>query len=246
MNLNLCKDFEFKETSAGFLVVTPFRYEDNDQIVIFLERQGNGLWRVHDNGDAALHLMFDGIDPDNNRIQSWLAEQTGLVTLDEKENLLEICDIPEDKLDSSVMEITKLCAQFQAMTALRTSRGESEFKEEVMKILREVSEETGIEARFSVPVDKEQLFVVDCLFISPTPVGVFVAGSKERLLEAELAWSNLRRLGDPTRIYAVVEDPKHVGIKEVARANYFTDKTFQFREFETVFHDAIKETVLAH
>jgi hypothetical protein len=113
-------------------------------------------------------------------------------------------------------------------------------------MLKEVEREANVPARYDTPLDAKRLFVADCLFLSERPVAVIVAGSTERLLEAELAWSHLRQIGDPTRVVAVVEDAKQVGLKQKARADYFTDKTYEYRDFESVFREAIKQTVAAH
>ena len=82
--------------------------------------------------------------------------------------------------------------------------------------LKDVANEANIEARFDTPLDTKQLFLADCLFLTAQPVAVIIAGSTERLLEAELAWSHLRQIGDPTRVIAVIEEAKQVGLKPVS------------------------------
>lgn len=246
MNLDICKDFETKQTADGLLVVTPFEYDDHDHIVVYVERLPSGLWRVHDNGDAALRLMFDSIDPDAPRIQAWLAEHSNQVGWNDRLGQLECVDVPEEALAAAALRVAQSAAQLQAMTAIRTTREESGFKEEVIGILKEVEREANVAARYDTPLDAKRLFIADCLFLADRPVAVIVAGSTERLLEAELAWSHLRQIGDPTRVVAVIEDAKQVGLKQKARADYFTDKTYEYRDFEAVFRDAIKQTVSGH
>ncbi|MBI3372117.1 MAG: DUF1828 domain-containing protein [Betaproteobacteria bacterium] len=244
MNLDVCKDFQIKETQSGLLLVTPFEYEDHDKIVVFAERRPEGRWLVHDNGDAALRLMFDSVSPDSARIRTWLSETTLGIEWDDKNNQLQRIAANEDEIVRSALKVAQAAAQMQAMVSHRVSREESTFKEEVLKLLKEVSEETGVEAKFDVPVDQKRLFNSDCLFLVPDyPLSIFVATSTERLLEAELAWSELRRAGDPTRVFAVVEDAKQVGLKQVERADYFTDKTYRYRDWEEIFRDAVKRSV---
>lgn len=246
MKLDICKDFTVTPTATGLLVVTPLEYDDHDHIVVYADRQASGGWRVHDNGDAALRLMFDSIDPDAPRIQSWLAEHAGQVSWNERLAQLECADVPEESLVFAAFKVAQSAAQMQAMTATRVSREESRFKEEVVALLKEVANEANIGARFDTPLDAKQLFLADCLFLTAQPVAVIIAGSTERLLEAELAWSHLRQIGDPTRVIAVIEEAKQVGLKQKARADYFTDKTYEYRDFEGAFREAMKQTVSVH
>lgn len=243
MNLNVCKDFQIRQTPIGLVIVTPFVYEDMDQIVIFADRQDNGHWHIHDNGDAALRLMFDGVDPYAPKIQSWLKATVSEVEWNDEDNALERCNVNEADIVPAALKVAQACIQLQAMSSHRVSREESTFKAEVVSVLKEISKETDVAAQFDVPIDQKRLFVSDCLFLSKTPLAIFIASSKERLLEAELAWSNLRRTKDPTRVIAVIEEQRTTGIKEVTRAQYFTDKTLQYREFESVFREAVKDSI---
>lgn len=246
MSLDICKDFKVQPTDIGWMVVTPFHYEDQDNIVVFADRESNGLWHVHDNGDAAMRLMFDSIDPFAPKIQAWLSESAMGVEWNDKESTLERNGVAEADLIPAALKIAQACVQMQAMSSHRTNREESTFKAEVIAILKGVESETGIAARYDTPIDDKRLFTSDCLFLSKIPLAIFIATSKERLLEAELAWSNIRYTKDPTRVFAVVEEPRNTGLKEVSRAQYFTDKTLQFRDFEEVFRDAVKSTVSPH
>jgi hypothetical protein len=213
---------------------------------VYADRKANGLWHVHDNSDASMRLMFDSIDIDSPRIQSWLAELSSGVTWNDQDDQLECLDIAEADLVPVALKIAQACTQLQAMTALRTSREESTFKEEVIKLLREVEKETGVSAKYDTPLDEKQFFISDCLFQAKRPLAIMIATTPVRLLEAELAWSELKRIDDPTRVIAVVEDPKQIGIKQVSRAEYFTEKTYAFRDFEKAFRDAIKNSVTVH
>lgn len=243
LNFNIGPDFQIRPTTSGFLVVTPWQYDDGDAIVVYGDRQPDGRWCVHDSGEAALRLMFDSIDPDTTKVQTWLAEHALRVQWNEALNQLECIDLAESDRQAAILRIAQAAAQMQAMTALRLSREESSFKNEVVAILQQVQHETGIDARYDVPLDTEKLFVADCLFLSVRPVAVLVASTTERLLEAELAWSHLRRLNDPTMVIAVIEDSAKISRKHKARADYLTDKTYLFRDFEAMFHDAVKDTL---
>jgi hypothetical protein len=244
MKLDMCKDFELRETATGWLVVTPLEYDDHDQVVVFADRMPNGLWYVHDDGEAALRLMFDSVDPDSARVQAWLEEHSSRVGWNERENQIERLDVKETDLVPAAFKVAQAAVQIQAMTAFRVTREESQFKEEVLTLLRQVADEAHVEARFDVPVDQARMLNADCLMLVTPPLAVIVASTREKLLEAELTWSYLKQQGDPTRVLAVVEDAKDVGQKEFARAQYFTDKTLPFRGFEQAFRTETKRHLL--
>ena len=115
MNLDVCKDFQITETRSGLLLVTPFEYEDHDKIVVFAERRPEGRWLVHDNGDAALRLMFDSVSPDSARIQTWLSETALGIEWDDKNNQLQRMAANQDEIVPSALKVAQAAAQMQAM-----------------------------------------------------------------------------------------------------------------------------------
>jgi hypothetical protein len=227
---SLCRQYLVYGTSSGGATVrTPLRYDDGDNIVVFLSSK-DGRVIVDDNGEAALRLMFDGIDVDNNKIHSWLdgvAAVTG-VRWDHDEECLYCEAADENDLAEAITKVSEVSAQMQAMTALRCGRAMSDFKDRIIQVLRNIEQETGIEARYDVPVDLDKQLIADAYFLSAKPVSIVVASTRERLMEAELMWSVAQMRNDPMKVIAVVEDAKKIGIKQYSRANYFTDKTVEY------------------
>ena len=244
MKLDLCRDFEIHADNGGWRIVTPWRYGDRDQIVIWAVPTADG-WRVDDNGEAAFRIALDGSDPDSQRIRTWLSSVPGMLGAywnPDEQRLEAFSD--EKGLVGSIHAVAEVSALLGALSLAREIRAPSTFKDEVVSMLREVSRETGIEARFDVALDARQVLIADCLFLSPRPLAVIVAGSVERLLEAELAWSETRRVGDQTRIVAVTEgDGAGISRRRIDQAQFFTDKTLSYRGFETLLRQNITETL---
>jgi Domain of unknown function DUF1828 len=244
VKLDLCRDFQMQTTSAGFLIRTPFRYDDNDEVIVFADRQNNKTWVVHDNGEAALRLMFDGVDPFMGKIQTWIQSNSAGVFWNDKETSLERHDVAEGDLVVAAFKVAQASLQLQAMSSHRMSRSESTFRNDVLTLLADVARDAKVEAKFDATVDSKKLFTADCLFLVAKPLAIFIAPSTQRLLEAELAWSELRRLGNPMRVMAVIEDATEVGMKEFNRAQYFTDKTLSFLGYEDMFGETVKNNLL--
>ena len=242
MKPELCEQFGVRQTATGFLVETPFLYADNDHIVIFADLQDDGRYRLSDNGEAAERLAFDGIDPALGRISQWLAECRNMrgIQWDEAEQELWMM-VQERSMAAAIFTMAECAAQLQAMTALRTTRLASDLKARVIEILRDASKETGVPIKLDVPILSGNPFTVDAYFVLKRPLALIVAGTRERLLEAELIWFAAKREGDPTQIYAVVDDHRSVGRKEMQRAAYFTDKVLPFKGHSQHFAAAVTE-----
>jgi len=247
LQAELCGTFRVSQTeSDGLSICTPFTYDDGDNVVVFVSPDGNGQFRVDDNGEAAFRLMTDGVNLGGRKPKSWLAtvEAIHSVSWDEgDEELFAIARTPSD-VASVAMKVAECSAQMQVLSALRQDRQVSTFKEEIVEVLRQVAEETNIEARYDFPADPNKQIFVDAYFMAPTPISVVVATSNERLLEAELLWSSTQSMQDPTKVIAVFEDMSKLSEKHLARAAYYTDKTVPWRQMPDAFHNYIKTEVL--
>jgi hypothetical protein len=244
MKPDLCRDFEVHADDGGWRVVTPWRYGDRDRVVIWAVPT-NGGWRVDDNGEAAFRMALDGGDPDSQRVRTWLSTVPPMLGASWNPDEQRLETFPDEKnLASSIHAVAEVSALLGSLSLAREARTPSTFKDEVIAMLHEVSKETGIEARFEVPLDQRQVLVADCLFLSERPLAIIVAGSVERLLEAELAWSEARRTGDQTRIVAVTEgDGAGIPRRRIDQAQFFTDKTLPFRGFEILLRQNIAESL---
>ncbi|MDG5498933.1 DUF1828 domain-containing protein [Marinobacter sp. BGYM27] len=244
----LCKAFSVAEAELNSLyVTTPFSYEDGDSVVVFVTPLKDGSYRVDDNGEAAYRLAIDGIDLDNAKPQAWLQsirERYG-IQWDEADEELFVHASSPDIVAKMAMRVAECSVQMQALTALRVERQLSSFKDDVLAVLREIENETQVTVKYDISIDPDQQFKVDAYFLTSTPVAVVIASSVERLLEAELIWTNCHYRKEPLRLFAVVEDTDKISAKQVMRANYYTDKTVQFKNMSTAFHDLVHDAVKA-
>lgn len=244
LQAELCKGFRIQSSPSGSLsVVTPLVYEDGDHIVLFISNTQNQQFRIDDNGEAAFRLMTEGLDLERGKVSEWIASLSksyGVHWDSDQDELFATAASPSQVADA-IARVAECSAQMQALSALRVERKQSTFKEEVLKVLAEIERETQVQVKYDVPVDPDHQLIVDAYFLSKTPLAVVIASSTERLLEAELMWTNARRLGDPMRLIAVIEDVDKIGTKQVMRANYFTDKTVQFRNMAKAFHGLVRD-----
>jgi hypothetical protein len=55
-----CSGFQWVGTDDAGRLVTPWRYDDGDQVVVFARREGSE-WRVDDNGEGLFRLAAAGV-----------------------------------------------------------------------------------------------------------------------------------------------------------------------------------------
>lgn len=228
MSPDFCKDFIWKPTAHGGVAVTPWRYDDGDQIVVYA-RRSNGGWRLDDNGEAALRLALDGVDVDGERAQSRIkaCELSLGVCWDESDDSFFV-EAPDFRFESSALAIAEAAAQLAGLGALRQDRIVSDFKARVVDLVKSVAKEANLECRTDVPVDESRTIFADAWVAAQRPLLVFAASSVQRLQEAEIAWLDAKRRVEPLFVLALIDDAKQIGVKNYTRANYYTDKTVEF------------------
>jgi len=242
----LCSRFEVREEQGVLLVATPFVFDDGDKIVVFVRESGGG-YLVHDNGEAALRLMFEGIDIESKRVRRWMQQSHqlhGVTWSNDDEHLA--CHVSSDEeLAQAVMRVAESSTRMQAMAAIRDERSTgSEFKEMVKGLLGEVAKDCNVEIGFDAPIDQYGVFTADALIEAKRPMAIIVATSAERLLEAEMIWLEARSRQANMYVLAVVEDESKVGRKHMKKAQYYTDKTVEFAGMQAPFLDLIRSNLL--
>lgn len=236
----LCDAFVVSDTSgSGFSIQTPMRYEDGDRVIVFIQAVEQHF-RIDDNGEGALRLERAGVDMDHPKVLEWLSNLSfthGIEWDNENEELY--AEHRSGDIGDVVLRVAEASTQLQVLQAIKKERTTSNFKESVIEILKEASKEAGVEARFDVPAGDNQEFIVDAHFLTATPLAVIVATSVQRLLEAELYSVTCQIREDPTRVIAVVDEAKKIGMSKFTQATYHTHKTLEFSNKATLFRKLI-------
>lgn len=228
MKLSLCRDFTVVETDYGARVLTPFRFPDHDQVVVWAKRGTHG-YSLDDNGEAALRLASDGVDVNGERVQAWLGSLPSYlgVRWDEQAEML-VSSATEQTLEEKVLAVAQAAIQLSALTALRQERAHSDFKAKVLEALAAIGRELSIPIELDVATDESGHFVADAVLRTAKPVAIVTATSVQRLLEAQLMWFDAKQRRSGLYVLALVENAQTIGNKQYTRANYHTDKTVEF------------------
>lgn len=225
-NNDFCKRFDWIGTNDNGRLVTPWRYDDGDQVVIFAHRDGT-QWRVDDNGEALFRLAAAGVDPESPAVVARLDAFPTLLGVQVGEDG-ETLTTRAAHLEQAAFAVAEASSQIMALACLRRVRPESDFRERVVQVVQAAAASLGVEARLDVPVDESQSLRADVYLLSRVPLIVIAATSAQRLMEAEIIWLDAARRQEPAYVLATVEDARAVGINQYTRANYYTDKTVEF------------------
>ena len=229
MKPDCCKSLVWRETPEGGQLVTPFRFDDGDNVVIFAHRLSQG-WRLDDNGEALFRLATSGVDPESERVQARIADLQSLLGVqcdEDGETLYSLAD--NTTIAERAFAVAEAAAQLIALSCLRQqTRQPSGFREHVMDIVEQVAKSANVIMRRDVPADESQSILVDAYLATARPIMIIAATTPLRLMEAELIFLDCARRKEPTYVLALVEDARAIGIKQYTRANYYTDKTVEF------------------
>jgi hypothetical protein len=230
MNLHtLCRRFAWIATADGGRLITPWRYDDGDQVVVFVTPHGED-WRADDNGEGLFRLAGAGIDPASERVQARLQALTQILGVhldDDGEQIYAVASTPN--LESAALAVAEASAQLQGLTCLRPqARQPSDFRERIIDLVETAARAAGVESRRDVPADASQSFLADVYLCTPIPLLVIAATSAQRLMEAEIIWLDAARRLAPVYVLATVESARDIGVAQYTRANYYTDKTVEY------------------
>lgn len=228
MKPDFCKSLVWRETMEGGQLITPFHFDDGDNVVIFARRLSQG-WQLDDNGEALFRLAASGVDPESERVQTRIADLQSLLGVrcdQDGETLYSLAD--NGTIAERAFAVAEAASQLIALSCLRQTRQPSGFRERVMAIVEQVAESANITMRRDVAADESQSILVDAYLVVQRPVLVVAATSAQRLMEAEIIFLDCARRKEPVYVLALIEDVRAIGIKQYTRANYYTDKTVEF------------------
>lgn len=225
---SICALFKVEEDEGVLFVQTPLTNLGNDNIVVYVTPGEDGSWTVDDNGETAFALAMAGFNTATDRFDEVAADCCGSpgVSWDAEEEQFQMVVAAKD-IGIACLMVATASARLITATSSRKERQKGDFKERLMSLIAELTEESGLAVTYDSYIDG-QFLKADCRIETPTPTYVIAATSSERLTEAELIHSRLKVLEKEAYVIAVVEDIRDVGKKHYQRAGYFTDKAVEY------------------
>lgn len=240
----ICSLFEVHSDEDGVQrIVTPLEFSDSgDRIVIRVRHQPDGTFRVDENGEAALYASMRGGDVDSEAANRWVEELQSPLTFTEDETIA--ATITDERLITTyVFRVAEAAQQLHAIATSRAERQQSDIKERVAAVVRQIAAEMKAKVESDVTLPLAGAFVADHVIELKRPLIVIVATTAARLMEAELVHMQYRVQSRPGAVLAVAESQAAVTRKQFERAGYYTSKTVIFDE--DAFPDLLNEYAAA-
>ena len=206
-----------------FRVLTPFHFDDGDQLVIVLKKV-SGRWILTDEAHTYMHLTYD-IDEkllhDGTRRKLILK---ALSMFDVEENNGElIVDVSNGRYGDALYDFVQALLKITDVSYLSRERVRSTFMEDFRTLLYERVPNSDKRVFFDWwdrDRDPQKKYKIDCLINGmPEPLLVYALPNDNKTRDATIALHQFKEWGASFRPIAIFKNPNAVGRKVFARFN---------------------------
>ncbi|SAK39554.1 hypothetical protein AWB77_00102 [Caballeronia fortuita] len=228
---NICSLFEVHaDTNGMHRIVTPLEYPGTGDRVVVRVRPQNGEYVIDENGEACLCASMAGGDVESSAVGRWTREFAELspARLCEDE-VIRATAVDERSVAPYVFRVAEAAQQLYGIATSQVERqSNSDFKERLSSVLKEIADETGIPLRSDVELPIPGGLMADHVIDATKPLIIIGASNATHLLEAEVIYMQYKLQKIDGYVLAIAESQKAVTKKQFERANYYTDKTVAF------------------
>ena len=180
-----------------FRVLTPFQFEDGDQLVIILKKVGE-RWILTDEAHTYMHLTYE---IDEKSLHSGTRRKIILNALSmfeiEDRNGELILDVSDGCYGDALYDFVQALLKITDVSYLSRERVQSTFMEDFHALLNENVPETRIHRDWHDPErDREEKYTVDCRINGmPEPFFVYALSNDNRTRDATIALHQFKDWG---------------------------------------------------
>ena len=202
-----------------FRVFTPFMFEDGDQLVIVLKKEGN-RWILSDEAHTYMHLTYD---IDESALHSGTRREIILRALSmfevEDRNGELILEVRDGDYGDALYSFAQTLLKIIDVSYLSRERVQSTFLDDFRSLMYEkVSEQRATFDWFNPRRDPDGTYRVDCRINGmPKPLLVYALPNDNKTRDATIALYEFIRWGMSFRSLAIFRDPDAVSRKVFAR-----------------------------
>ncbi len=206
-----------------FRVLTPFQFEDGDQLVIVLKKVGD-RWILSDEAHTYMHLSYE---IDEKSLHSGTRGKiiwNALTMFDVKEHNRELTiDVSDERYGDALYDFVQALLKITDVSYLSKEQVKSTFMDDFRMLLHERVPNPENRMFFDWwdrDRDPQKKYKVDCLINGmPEPVLVYALGNDNKTRDATIALYQFKEWGASFRPVAIFKSPNAVGRKVFARFN---------------------------
>ncbi|KJS40388.1 MAG: hypothetical protein VR70_06010 [Rhodospirillaceae bacterium BRH_c57] len=228
-----CTSVKTQKVPAGIAVGTGFMTSGGDGISFYVVKSGGGF-RIEDDGTTIPFLEGAGINlSKGSRAKAFLRLMSEYgVEYSEDDGELRTGILSEAEVPAAAMKFTALMLRVQDFSLLHPENVQSTFKEDAIREIERAFDGHAEILLDSPIVDELSLYPADIVLRTPKgpPLGVFLASSDKRALEAVVARMLARHeIRTDCRVMALVESPASLTGMGLERAMNGLDGLAMFR-----------------
>lgn len=211
-----------------FRVFTPFIFEDGDQLVIVLKKEGE-RWVLSDEAHTYMHLTYE-IDEESlhsGTRQKIISKALSMFEVEDRNGELVI-DVSDASYGDALYDFVQALLKIVDVSYLSRERVQSTFLEDFRTLLHEKAPQQRMTFDWFHPRhDPKGTYTVDCRINGmPKPLFVYALPHDSRTRDATIALYEFKRWGIPFRSLGIFKESDAVSRKVFARfravcENYF-------------------------
>jgi hypothetical protein len=201
-----------------FRVLTPFQFEDGDELVIVLKKEGE-RWLLSDEAHTYRHLTYD---IDEKLLYSgtrWklISKALSMFEVEDRNGEL-VLDVSDESYGEALYDFVQALLKITDVSYLSREQVRSTFIEDFRALLYDkVSESRMTFDWWDQDHDPDKVYTVDCCINGmPKPLFVYALSSGSKALTAAWALHQFEEWGIPFRSLGILEDKSVMTRKEFA------------------------------
>lgn len=217
-----------EEGMNRYRVLTPFRFDDGDHLVIVLKKEEEG-WVLTDEAHTFMHLTYDIDEKDLLRgtRQKIIANTLSMFSVGDRDGELALA-VPDERYGDALFSFTQALLKITDVKFLSRERARSTFVEDLRALLADVV--PGDRRSFDwydERRDPQGHYTVDCRVNGmKRPLFVHALTSDAKTRDTTIALLQYEKWGLPHRSLAIFEDQESINRKVLARFSDVADKQF--------------------
>lgn len=224
-----CADFEVVPRDSGYLVHTPFAYDDGDLVTLHVYPAESGRWVVSDGGDVFMRLSYRleerALQTEMRRRLIESAYAMGEVT--ERDGVL-FRDAAPDQLGQAVLGVTQAALRIMTVSLLTQERVRSAFIEDLRQVVTAAVPPGRWRERWHDPdLDPHGLYRVDWRIETPgVPVFVFALTNTSHVKDATITLHQYERWEVPFTAIGIAENQRTISRRSWAQFREVSQRAF--------------------